>query len=340
MDTDYRIGIEMEMLLTPFKEDYDESGGLFDNTPRLCNAVYNAGEDEDKVSTSAPYAEWSVTNDVTIRPYSDGQRPLESVSPVFNYSEQSSWHRDVAQVFATIERKYSIECNQSCGLHVHISPPANNPVWSIKTLKSICRCIFHFEGAIEALVPEHRRGNMWAMNNRCGNSMLRGKSIRACCALVDKCNSAAEIADLMNDDGRRFFSWNFTNLYKGRKATIEFRQAPGATEPKGCTPWVEFVASFVHASKMTSSHHGLIQYARTVQGLHQFITRTDLPGSRRGLLEMLFQGKRGYIVPRALRDLTIEEELLQQTKEREKNEKNLVMEKLEYLISAFNLVES
>lgn len=75
------------------------------------------------------------------------------------------------------------------GLHVHISPAWSRPDWDPDVLKSFCLSIFHVEGAIEAIVPHHRRHNIWATNNYRDNEVLRGKSVEACAALVDACTS-------------------------------------------------------------------------------------------------------------------------------------------------------
>jgi hypothetical protein len=38
----------------------------------------------------------------------------------------------------------------------------------------------------------------------------------------------------MNNEGDRYYAWNFTNLYYGGKKTIEFRRGPSAEDDKGC----------------------------------------------------------------------------------------------------------
>lgn len=115
----------------------------------------------------------------------------------------------------------------------------------------------------------------------------------------------------MNDNGRRYFAWNFTNLYYGGKATLEFRQAPGASDETACLPWVEFVASFVNSSKMMSSDRNISRFSRDVQGLRRFLTSFGVSGSNRGILESLFRGKSGYINPSPVRALvTAEQETL------------------------------
>jgi hypothetical protein len=185
----------------------------------------------------------------------------------------------------------------------------------------------YFEGAIEALVPRERRSNEYTANNRRDNSLLKGKSITTCLSLVNRCNHPAEIADLMNDGGARYLSWNFTNLYYGGLATVEFRQAPGAIDETMCIPWVEFVVTFVHGSKMNSSYRDLLQYSRDVEGLRRFLTRHEVYGFKRSLLDHIFRGKSGFVVPQAVRTLSEEERTALRAKMEEGRKKNLMMMK-------------
>lgn len=194
-------------------------------------------------------------------------------------------------------------------------------------MKSLCRSIFYFEGAIEALVPPQRRSNEYTANNRRDNSLLKGKSITTCLSLVNRCNHPAEIADLMNDGGARYFSWNFTNLYYGGLATVEFRQAPGAIDETMCIPWVEFVVTFVQGSKMTSSYRDLLQYSRDVDGLRRFLTRHEVSGFKRSLLDHIFRGKSGFVVPQAVRTLSEEERTALRAKMEDGRKTNLMMMK-------------
>ena len=53
----------------------------------------------------------------------------------------------------------------------------------------------------------------------------------------------------MNNEGDRYYAWNFTNLYYGGKKTIEFRRGPGAEDDKGCISWIELAVSFVQDGK-------------------------------------------------------------------------------------------
>ncbi|KAJ6138445.1 amidoligase enzyme-domain-containing protein [Penicillium samsonianum] len=316
MDAGFRIGIELEILLTHRKKAKDEFPDLeafanhliahFHAARRPYPRVHN---DVDGIYEGSEIsAEWSLTDDVTIKPDTDDQY-------------QGRWSSCLPS-FNTMREVYGVMKFATCS-ELSLCP------WSLDTLKSICRSIFYFEGAILAIVPDHRRSNAYTASNRCDNSRLKGKSVRECLSILDGCENHVEIVDLMNDNGRRYFAWNFTNLYYGGKATLEFRQAPGASDETACLPWVEFVASFVNSSKMMSSDRNISRFSRDVQGLRRFLTSFGVSGSNRGILESLFRGKSGYINPSPVRALVTAEQETLKAKEDEGNAKNLVMKKLQ-----------
>ncbi|CAG8081516.1 unnamed protein product [Penicillium salamii] len=333
MEAGMRIGIELELLLqhrTKAKSEFTDLKSFADYLvqhfhasrkphPRFHNDIdglYDGPEDATA---------WSLTDDQTIIGNSQ-QWPFELVTPILLYQAQSPWRDQVRHMFKALDLVCEISTNPTCAVHVHISPPEGNP-WSLRTLKSICRHILHFEPAILAIVPDHRRHNRYAASNYCDNSLLKGKSYRGCLAAIERCTNHVEVTDLLNDSGRRYFAWNLTNLYYGGKSTIEFRQAPASKDEKSCLPWVEFVASFVHSSKMSASDT-TSRFSRDVQGLKRFLTRFELSGVNHGILESLFYGKSGAIEPRPMRELTVSEQEMLKVKESEDDRKNIVLKKL------------
>lgn len=221
-----------------------------------------------------------------------------------------------------------IESNSSCGFHVHISPPEGKS-WDLDSLKSICRTIFYFEGAINAILPANRRNNEYAASNLCENSRLRGKDLGKCLRTIDDCHNNVDIADLMNDNGKRYFAWNFTNLYCGGKSTVEFGQAPGVSDESACLPWIEFVVLFINSSQRMSDPQQLSRFSQNVRGLLGFLMEFDISGSDHAVLHKLFRGKSGSIDPAPAKTLTTEERETFRAKEREAKAKNLIMKKLQ-----------
>ncbi|KAJ5091280.1 amidoligase enzyme-domain-containing protein [Penicillium alfredii] len=329
MDLGFRIGLEIEILLehrTKKKQEFRDLERFAQYLvahfhaarlprPRVHNDVDGMYEGADDCE------EWSLTDDTTIK-------PDHTLAPILHHQDRSYWRDDVRHMFKALNLICKVQTNQSCAVHVHISPPRGSP-WNICTLKMICRCILYFEGAINAIVPHHRRGNPYAASNTCDNSNFRGKNERERLRLVELCKNHVEIADLMNDNGKRYFAWNFTNLYYGGKSTIEFRQAPGATDETACLPWVEFIASFINSCKIVASDRTIGPFSRDVKGLRRFLTNFQLAGFNRGILESLFWGKSGYIAPSPMRELTMAEEEELRSKESKEGTKSQVMRKLD-----------
>ncbi|KAJ5263717.1 amidoligase enzyme-domain-containing protein [Penicillium angulare] len=340
MNTSFRIGIELEVLLSHRRKTTEEFEDLeaFANTlvtdleafhsrtsrrprPRVHNDVNGVYEGDEE-------NEWSLTDDVTIKPDDNDQWPLELVSPILSYNKQGDWRDDVRELLRSVRKICRIESNSSCGLHVHISPP-DGTSWDLDSLKSICRSIFYFEGAINAILPANRRNNEYAASNLCENSRLRGNDLGKCLRTIDDCQNNVDIADLMNDNGKRYFAWNFTNLYYGGKSTVEFRQAPEVSDESECLPWIEFVVLFINSSQRMSDHQQLSRFSRNVRGLLDFLMESDISGSDHAALHKLFRGKSGSIDPAPAKTLTTEERETFRAKESEARARNLIMKKLQ-----------
>jgi hypothetical protein len=92
----------------------------------------------------------------------------------------------------------------------------------------------------------------------------------------------------MNDDGSRYFAWNFVNMKAGGSGTIEFRQPPGTRDAERVVQWAEFVVLFLHAARMSVPFSTLSEYPRTADGLLRFLSIHGLAGSDIHALESLF----------------------------------------------------
>jgi hypothetical protein len=75
----------------------------------------------------------------------------------------------------------------------------------------------------------------------------------------------------MNNEGDRYYAWNFTNLYYGGKKTIEFSRSPGAEDDKGCISWVELAVSLLQAAIKSGTAVGLEMYEKNIEELLRFI---------------------------------------------------------------------
>ena len=125
--------------------------------------------------------------------------PLELVSPVLEFTNGSSFRHQVEHVWGHLQRNTKINVNESCGTHIHLSPQNNSGTWTLGAAKAICRSIIYFEFAFEALLPPHRRQNIWAKSNVYDNDHFPDKKLGACFSLIDGCETISRIVELMND---------------------------------------------------------------------------------------------------------------------------------------------
>lgn len=347
----YRFGIELEVILSPRGTPKKKYLGLQDAANEIIafSKANSSNSVEIQLATkcSTSLTGWSITGDLSIRPDNPDKqckypimlpryyRPpahtttstivgLELVSPILHYRKGSSWRAEVRKLYVTVSHKFVVDCNFSCGLHIHTSPP-EGVEWNIKTLKPLCKSIFHFDGAIQVLVPETRRGNQWTASNR-DSPKLEGKKDKDIFRLTDECQTKEQVTDLMNGNSRNF-AWNFRNLGLSKKSTVEFRLAPGADEVSKCLLWVEFVVSFVHAANMSK----LQGFSQDIEGQRSYITANEVPGLDIGILKSLFHGKTGSIYPIRVPPLSEYEKKLLAEKEKEHLEKNFIIKKMDHL---------
>lgn len=232
-------------------------------------------------------------------------------------------------MFLRIEDYCSFTTNRSCGTHVHISPGVGL-MWAIGDLKKIACAILHFEKAWNVIVPAARRRNKYAKSNRFDNPKLSMKTDAQCIEAVNACESSVTVADLMNNDGDRYFGWNFTNLYFGQKMTVEFRRGPGVEDLDTCEAWVALAVAFLQAARQAESVIDVIEFSANVEGLKAFI-HEGLEGigeEVRGI-DGLFHGKTGAIQVSPIGQLSATElEKLRQKKTKD-DKKNFMVKKIQ-----------
>jgi hypothetical protein len=251
---------------------------------------------------------------------------LEFTTPILKYNASQSWRRDVQGLWTFLDSYMLIETHAKCGTHVHMSPLEG--IWPLIHLKKICRSVLWFEAAFEILVPESRRGNRYCKSNRLDNPKFLGKSLKQCLVMIDDCQSNQDIADLMNNEGDRYYAWNFTNLYYGGKKTIEFRRGPGAEDSEGCISWVELAVSFVQAAIKFGTVAGVEMYEKSVEDLLRFIRGATVPQlNRPQAMQQIFSGKAGAIMPKQVGILSAEQLAELHKKMEQDGKKNLMLKK-------------
>jgi hypothetical protein len=130
--------------------------------------------------------------------------PLELVSPVLKFTDASGFRHQVENVWEHLKSNTKINVNESCGTHIHVSPQNNSGIWALGAVKAICRSIVFFEFAFEALLPPHRRRNIWAKSNVYDNDHFPDKNLGACFSLIDGCQAVPRIVELMNDGDDKY----------------------------------------------------------------------------------------------------------------------------------------
>lgn len=193
---------------------------------------------------------------------------------------------------------------------------------------AVCKSILYFEGAIEALVPAHRRGNKYAMNNRRNNGKLQSKTERECLGLIDNCEHAAEFADLMNENGQRYFAWNFVNLYYGGDQQSSSDKVPAPIMNRCARRGSNLLFLFIHAAKSAETYQNIRAYNRDIKELWGFMSAYKVPGIDNGCLRKLFRGKWGHFSPKVCPALTGEDESIRKTHQDREKHKNIIMRKL------------
>jgi len=224
--------------------------------------------------------------------------PLELVSPVLEFTNASDFRHQVENVWEHLKANTKINVNESCGTHIHVSPQDNSGIFIWGAFKAICRSIVFFEFAFEALLPPHRRRNIWAKSNVYDNDHFPDKNLGACFSLIDGCQTVPRIVELMNDGDDKYFGWNFLNLLEDGKTTIEFRRPPGVKSVKECLAWVEFTVTLVQAAVQSGNTlTNNMGVAANVQALKNFLGRITVSGGEPARLDAIFHGKSGAIFP-------------------------------------------
>ena len=208
-----KIGLEIE---------FYSPKNITDTVAALCRKV--RGLSIDYSSTG-----WKIVRDGSLDEI-DNFHGMELVSPVLDTSKAAHL-RMVRKVCAALQAMGST-VNNCCGLHVHVD---GNDL-SVEQIKSIFHRYTKFESMIDLMVPSNRRGEH-VYYTKGGNNIIND---------VESCQTMNALMRVLPD---RYFKVNLWALQ--RHGTIEFRQHSGSINADTILNWVEFLTSFVEASKTT-----------------------------------------------------------------------------------------
>ena len=132
------------------------------------------------------------------------------------------------------------------------------------------------------------------------------------------------MVDLINDGGSRYYSFNFVNLYYGRKGMVEFRRPPGSVRSVEGTSWAELMESFYLAALNVPC---IEDYGRDVAGLGRFVELGLGPHSNPDLFVSIFANKDGSMDPLLLGELSASDTQAFEQKTIQDERGNLMLEK-------------
>ena len=174
---------------------------------------------------------WKIVRDGSLAEI-DNFHGMELVSPVLD-TDKAANLRVVRKVCAALQAMGST-VNNCCGLHVHV----DGTDLSVEQIKTIFHRYTKFEGMIDLMVPANRRGtNVYYTKG--GANIIND---------VENCQTMDALMRVLPD---RYYKVNLSAIQ--RHGTIEFRQHSGSINADTILNWVEFLTSFVEASKTTSA---------------------------------------------------------------------------------------
>ncbi|KAI9652664.1 MAG: hypothetical protein M1831_006651 [Alyxoria varia] len=184
-----RVGVELELLLTVPPGEQQLRNDLIYKTdkPNLMLArwveeKYNEWRKanpkafeieldfkEEGINKGPGYTKWTITQDRSIQEKrSNLSFGLEFVSPIMFVGMNTEWFayvsKTITDFYGFLENtcKFTLEPEDSCGTHVHVSPVQ----WTRTRIERVAFASFWFEEAIRMVLEEKRRANFFTKEFR------------------------------------------------------------------------------------------------------------------------------------------------------------------------------
>ncbi len=202
---------------------------------------------------------------------------VEMKTPKIKIYENADWANQIKETWAFVQKNYLISTNFMCSTHIHISvrrdmPPSGGGLgMGLKNLKKIAQAAIHFEPALEPLLTEKRRGNIYVSSNWIDNAMFKKKEItrRVAIQMIEACKNEGDVINLMCPEPQnRYFAWNFRAMK--RFGTIEYRKGSPSVNASEALAWAELTILFVDAA-LQSTPKSLAPIPANVRGLKGFL---------------------------------------------------------------------
>jgi hypothetical protein len=190
----------------------------------------------------SPYDGWKLEDDNSIACSlgSPDCSKFELVSPILCGGPGA---QECRRVLTAVQEISSIQVNKSMGFHVHVSVE-HLPLGS---LKNICQNHIKYESVIDTFMAHSRRqsNSQYAQSNQ---SVVPGNTHGEKHQAIARCKSIAELVNVMNPVGSRYYKLNLRHLVTGRQPTMEFRQHSATCKYEKIMAWVRFCLTLVHQS--------------------------------------------------------------------------------------------
>ncbi|KAK4131584.1 hypothetical protein BT67DRAFT_153500 [Trichocladium antarcticum] len=299
---EFRFGIEIELHLASRTQKHTQWKFL---ATELSGRLAQAGianhikEAEDK--SASKYRKWSIVKELTIPENTAEYRfGLELVSPIYTPATPT-WAPDLDTIFTTLTTSFHLQPHDKCATHIHISRGGPTPL-SAAELATVAHAALHHEGALDTLMPRHRRGQTgsnayWARSNRLAPP-LAGLSLRECLRHIDAAGGlfggglypvvramnlfprasvrgvvCGATEDFVHGKG---YKWDFTGMLSAR-GTVEFRQPPGSVAAGDAAAWarlaVAFVAGALEVGSVGTEEGGVGEAGASVEALWELLGR-------------------------------------------------------------------
>jgi hypothetical protein len=154
--------------------------------------------------------------------------------------------------------------DRQCGGHVHVTPLRAGNKFTLDELRRVAFATVYYEKEVLAVMPSHRRSNLYCRPNSAANdsglALIRRssganwttQSLGRVRDAIRNSSGAEKLAGFMQASSR-YVCWNFHNTFptvdrSGRtrhSGTVEFRGGSQFLNTKGTLAWVAFVLGFI-----------------------------------------------------------------------------------------------
>ena len=182
---------------------------------------------------------------------------IEINSPIMHFGDDAL--NQVRRVCSTLKRVYRINCNRSCGLHVHVGKSMEG--FSFEVVRNLMALLYTFEPQIDTIHPLHRRNNLTCPSFRERSMLARHPQVNGNSSngleliLSKRVKSFERLKGLAEPDSTksskiRYYLGDPCALIDkdsplAENRTVEFRQHKSTINGEVVAEWIEFCVRLV-----------------------------------------------------------------------------------------------